>query len=93
MHQLQNGSYSADHEDVVFAWIIFAVLLLRSQHDFLVGGHRGFQCFDGFFPRDEQRVHNLGVNDDSAKWQKWVQVWRQRFIHGSLYQVVLALND
>ncbi len=66
LEQLQNRGDRADAIQVVGFWIVDVGLLLRDEHDALVGFHREVERQDRLLTSDEQRNHHVRVHDDVA---------------------------
>ena len=59
----------ADAVEVVRLRIVDIGLLLRDQHDPLVGAHGDVERLDGFLAPHEQRDHHVRVDDDVPQRQ------------------------
>ena len=62
LQKLQNRRDGGDAVQVVPLGIIDIGLLLRHQHDALVGAHGHIQRLDGLLAPDEQRNHHVGID-------------------------------
>ena len=88
LQQLQDRGDRADAVQVIGLRIVDVGLLLRDQHDALVGLHRDVERLDGFLAADEQRDDHVRVDHHVAQRQDrhvlgWQDLGDQSWIHRS----------
>ena len=69
LQELQDGRDRGDAVQIVRLRVIDVGLLLRHQHDALVGAHGDIQRLDGLLAPDEQRNHHVRVHHHVAQRQ------------------------
>jgi hypothetical protein len=69
LQQLQNGCHRAETVQILELRIVDVSLLLRHQHDALVGLHGRVEGVNRFLAPNEQRDDHVRIYHDVAQWQ------------------------